>query len=268
MSEERGGDTLLRTAGLTRYFGGVAAVKNLDWSVTVGRIQGLIGPNGAGKSTVFNLVSGLIAASSGSIFLDGENVTGRGPHEIALAGVGRTYQTTRLFRSQSVLQNVLTASQAHSRIGLWSDVVMSRAARRDRANRTDASHDLLRLVGLDDKAGMRAGVLVLREQKMLSVAMALGLQPKVLLLDEPTAGLDPHETEQIGDFVRDLWQRTGMAIVIIEHKMRFVMRMCDNMTVLSGGRKLAEGSPSDVCGNEEVIGAYLGQSSLAGDLLP
>jgi branched-chain amino acid transport system ATP-binding protein len=252
---------LLETRGLTKNFGGVAAVTKLDWSIPTGGIHGLIGPNGAGKSTVFNLVSGLIPLSAGQVFFEGSDITGMPAHDVVSRGMARTFQTTRLFRTRDVLSNVITAKHLHSKEGFWADLVSTPKARSSRATIEASARDLLGWVGLAGREKENAGGLPLREQKLLALAMALALKPRLVLLDEPTAGLDQTETAQARAIVRRVWEELGITVVIIEHKMRFVMELCGHVVVLNQGRLLVGGTPDEVCNDSRVIEAYLGDAA-------
>jgi len=252
---------LLRTEHVSRNFGGVSAVRDVSLTVRAGRVQGLIGPNGAGKTTFFNLISGLIPVSSGKIFLGNADVTHYGAHRIAAAGVGRTFQKTRLFNSRSVLENLVAAQHVRTRVGFWSELVGSPRARKEWKSKVEKAREQLYWIGLDQRERGLAGALPLRDQKLLSIAMAMAIEPRILLLDEPTAGLDPEETDQMKNLVRRLQQEKDLAILIIEHKMKFVMELSEHVVVLSEGTKLAEGSPEQISGDERVIQVYLGAAS-------
>jgi branched-chain amino acid transport system ATP-binding protein len=253
---------LLRTESLNRSFGGVNAVKDLDLSFNKGIIQGLIGSNGAGKTTLFNLISGIIPATKGKIFLNGMDITRMKPNQITEKGIARTYQTTNIFKSLTVLQNVVIANHLSSKVGLFSDLITSPRARRDWNEKRDRAMDQLQWIGLADKENTKAANLPLQDQKILALALALALNPDLLLLDEPTAGLNDEETNETKMLIQTIQSEKGITVVIIEHKMKFVMDLCDHIIVLNEGSKLAEGKPSEIVENEKVIKAYLGAEEL------
>jgi len=255
MSAETG---LLCIEGLKRSFGGVTAVKDLNLTIERGRIQGLIGPNGAGKTTVFNLITGIIRPTYGKIFLKGMDITHMKQNKIAENGIARTFQTTRIFKTKTVLENLVIANHIHSKTGLFSELVASPKSRRDWREKHDRALDMIQWIGLKGKENMKAANLPLKAQKDLAIALALTLEPDILLLDEPTAGFNNEETEETKALIQKIQSDKRMTIVVIEHKMKFVMTLCDHITVLNEGAKLSEGPPAEIVKNEKVIEAYLG----------
>jgi branched-chain amino acid transport system ATP-binding protein len=249
---------ILRLDGITRRFGGVCAVDDLSMRVSRRSIHGLIGPNGSGKTTTFNLIAGEIAPSSGAIFFKGRDITGSPPHRIARLGIARTFQATDLFPEFSVAQNLMIAAQLRAPMGFWSSVLRTpryATARGKMRQRVDAILERLRLIEMRD---MIVRDLPHRQQKAVALANALATDPELLMLDEPAAGLTHQEIEDIMSLYRSLCGE-GRTILIVEHNMRTVMALCDRITVLNHGRKIAEGMPSEVANNELVLEAYLGK---------
>ena len=239
---------ILEVRGLTRRFGGLTAVGNLDFSVQPGEIIGLIGPNGAGKTTLFNLLMGLIKPSAGDVYLDGKRVTGCKPHQIAHLGMVKTFQNVALFPEMTVLDNVLTG-------GLLR-LSLSEARRFAREN--------LAKVGMEHIADKRAADLSFPEKALVEMARALCTQPRVLLLDEVMAALNHSEMDQILDLIRKLRREQGLTFIVIEHHMRAIMNLGERILVLSFGQKIAEGSPQAISRDPDVISAYLGNDIDAG----
>lgn len=249
---------------LTRRFGGVVAVNAVSFSVQRGEIFGLIGPNGAGKTTLFNLVTGLTPPSGGSVVFQGRNITRFAPNRIARAGIARTFQNIRLFGNLSVLANVVTARHIHTHSqGLSSVLGLPKAMREERQSEAKA-HELLSLVGLSGHAAEQARNLAYGDQRRLEIARALALEPSLLLLDEPAAGMNSNEKGALTDFIRELRESFNLTILVIEHHVPLVMGLCNRVAVLNFGQLIALDDPHNVQNNPAVIDAYLGdQTALA-----
>jgi len=252
----------LEIKGLTKRFGGLTAVNQFDMYVNKGEIVGLIGPNGAGKTTIFNLITGFIRLTKGQIVFDGKDITRKKPHQVARLGIGRTFQLNPLFADFTVLQNVSASFHLHPRSSLLDIYFNTKKYRRNEAYILEQSLEIMRLVGLDKVKDELAKNLPHGYQKMLGIARALAVKPKLLLLDEPIAGMNPDEIEFTMTGIEKTKQQ-GTTIVVVEHNMR-IMDLCDRVVVINFGQKIAEGRPKEVRENEEVTRAYFGDEHVAG----
>ena len=250
---------ILSVAGVTQRFGGLLALSDITMHVEQGEIVGVIGPNGAGKTTLFNIITGIYTPTEGTVTLDGENVTGEKPHRIAAKGFGRTFQNIRLFGKMTAMDNVMTAMHTKTKAGLIDAVFHTPRARREEKACEQEAEQLLKIMNLWDCRYELANSLPYGRQRRLEIARALALQPKLLLLDEPAAGMNEQETAELLDIVRQL-KEMGKTILLIEHDMKFVMNICERIYVLNYGQLIAEGTPAQVSSNRQVIDAYLGES--------
>ena len=235
------------------------ALEDLNLEVPEGGLYGLIGPNGAGKTTVFNLISGFLRPTSGSIRFAGRELAGLPPHRITALGLARTFQNIRLFSQLTVLENVLVARHCRGQSPWWQAVLRLPRYRREAREQEELAWRLLAEVGLAEVAHEKAGRLPYGHQRRLEIARALATGPRLLLLDEPAAGLNPQETRELMDFLRDLRRRHSLTLLLIEHNLRLVMGLCDHLTVLDHGLTIAQGPPALVKNHPEVIRAYLGK---------
>jgi len=250
---------LLEVSGLCKAFGGVQAVDEFSFDAKPGEIVGIIGPNGAGKTTVFNLVTGVYAPDRGSVRLDGVELGGQRQDQIARQGIGRTFQNIRLFKGLTVLQNVMTASDPYAPYNFLSAVLSLPGKRAADRQASEKAREYLALVGLSGLDEARPEALPYGLQRKLELARALAIRPKVILLDEPAAGLNPSEVREFIELVQRLHERFNFTIVFIEHRMEVVMNLSHKLFVLSFGKLLASGEPQAVRRNPEVIEAYIGE---------
>ena len=249
-------DTVLQIENLTMQFGGVVAVDNFSMEINKGEIVALIGPNGAGKTTAFNAVTGVYQPTAGRITLLDENITGLRPDEVTLRGIARTFQNIRLFSSMTVFENVLTAHHLRRTSSLFSATFrMNKAEEKRMREDTDA---LLKKVDLYDLRDEMAVSLPYGKQRLLEIVRALATRPKLLLLDEPAAGMNPQETDELGEFIRRIRSEFDLTVFTIEHHMNLVMKISDRIYVIEFGKQIAEGTPEEIQNNQAVIDAYLG----------
>lgn len=249
----------LEIKSITRRFGGLIAVDAVSFAVQSGEIFGLIGPNGAGKTTLFNLITGLIPLSSGNLVYENRDITNLRPHHIAAQGIARTFQNIRLFSELSALENVAIAQHVHTKTGLFKGILGFPTAFKEERLTQKRSMELLELVGLVDRYDQKARNFAYGDQRRLEIARALALEPKVLLLDEPAAGMNPNEKLQLTDFIRQVREQFNLTVLLIEHNVPLVMNLCDRIAVLHFGQLIALGNPAHVKNDPAVIEAYLGE---------
>ncbi len=249
---------MLESKKICKYFGGLKAVENVDMQILKGDIFGIIGPNGAGKTTFFNMCTGIYSPTKGRIYFESEDITKYSPEKVASKKIARTFQNIQLFKFMSVLDNVKIGCHINTKSTIIDSIIHSKKYKRDEEYAIKKSEEILKYIGLYSKKDVMAGNLSYGMQRKVEIARALALEPKILLLDEPAAGMNPIETKELMQFIIDL-NKDGYTIAVIEHDMNFVMNSCNYILVLNFGTKLFEGTPEEVKNNKDVQEAYFGK---------
>ena len=256
---------LLAASDISKIFGGLVAVDNVDFAIEPKSIVSIIGPNGAGKTTFFNMLTGLYKPSIGSIAFQGQDITGRRPDLIMSMGVARTFQNIRLFSTMSAVENVMVGQHARMKAGLFGSILRTRGVRQEEKDVREKAREILDYVGLKKAEFDQISInLAYGDQRRVEIARALASDPSLLLLDEPTAGMNPNESARLTEFMQQLRDEKGLTILLIEHDMKVVMGVSEHITVLDHGEKIAEGLPQEIRDNERVVEAYLGKKASTG----
>ena len=251
---------ILELKDVTKKFGGLTAVDGVNLKVEENQISALIGPNGAGKTTVFNMITGAYQVTSGDVLFMGESLKGRKPHQIVEKGIARTFQNIRLFKSASVLENVMTGFHCKTKTGMFNVIFQLGKCRREEEETRRKSLEILRFLGLEGVKDLEARNIPYGHQRLLEIGRALATSPKLLLLDEPAAGMNSEEKRELVETIRKIRDTYNLAVLLVEHDMELVMGISENITVINFGRKIADGKPEEIQHNNDVIEAYLGRS--------
>lgn len=254
-------DNILEVKNIMMCFKGVTAVNNVSMNFERGRLYGLIGTNGAGKTTVINMLSGVLKPTSGRILYNGTDITGKGPDKIAEMGITRTYQNLRLFKNMTVLDNVIVGAEIHKKYATWEAILITRNYRKQEKYSYDKAMEMLKIMQIDQYANELAGSLPYGCQRRLEIARSLAADAKLILLDEPAAGMNPQESKELTEIIRKIVTEFGLTALLIEHDMKVVMGLCEYIYTMAAGEVIAEGLPEEIRNNKQVIEAYLGRKA-------